>query len=237
MCQKQALFLTGTDTDVGKTTLAAALCYAISKAGLNPKYYKPVLSGAQRINSQLVGGDLEFVKTTARMSNDQLTCSYMFEPAVSPHLAAKMTGITIDPQRLVADFDQIAETADPVIIEGAGGAACPLSSEAPVYTLAHLMAQFNVPTAIVCRAGLGTLHHTAATLAYLKPFNLQIAGLFVSGYEDTALCNDNLQMLTQMTGLPILAVLPQLETCTPEALRAAVDQHWDCQDLIRRLLP
>lgn len=237
MRQIPALFLTGTDTDVGKTTMAAAICYAIQRAGLEPKYYKPVLSGAQRIDGQLVGGDLEFVKATAHMADRQLTCSYLFEPPVSPHLASKMTGITIDPQRLTADFNQYAEAADPLIIEGAGGAACPLNSETPVYTLAHLMAQFNVPTAIVCRAGLGTLHHTAATLAYVKPFNLQIAGLFVSGYEDTALCNDNLQMLTQMTGLPILAVLPQLEACTPEALRAAVDQHWDCQDLIRRLFP
>lgn len=237
MTNKNALFLTGTDTDVGKTTFAAALCYAIVKAGFTPQYYKPVLSGALLQNGALVGGDLTFVQETADLSTSQLSCSYLFEPAVSPHLAAHLTGQHIEHERLIEDFETAAAQSNHLVIEGAGGAACPLGDQDPIYTMAHLMASFQVPCLIACHAQLGTLHHTAATVAYMRNFNLPIAGLLVNHYEDTLLCKDNLKMLTRMTGLPVLAILPKLENCDPESLREAVDTHWDTAALVRRLFP
>lgn len=237
MSLTHALFLTGTDTDVGKTTFSAALCYALAKEGYTPQYYKPVLSGALNENGVLVGGDLTFVQQTAAMKASQLTCSYLFEPAVSPHLAANLTGESIQIQQLIDDFHTAANQANPLIVEGAGGAACPLNDSDPVYTMAHLMAALEIPCLIACHAQLGTLHHTAATVAYMKAFNLPIAGLLVNHYEETPLCQDNLTMLTRMTGLPVLAVLPKLQTCDPESLRQAVDTHWDSAALVRRLFP
>lgn len=268
MTAAKGVFITGTDTDVGKTTFAAALCYALASSGCQSAYYKPVLSGAVSTAQGLVGEDLVKVHQTAYRSktsylekvpslekvsilekvpcqgttpslmeaDGQMLSSYLFEEAVSPHLAAKRQGQAIDISRLQSDFSQAAAAAPYLVVEGAGGAACPICDEPDIYTMAHLMAAFKLPVAVVCRAKLGTLHHTASTIAYLKAFDLNLKGLLVSGADDSFVCQDNLILLTKMTGLPILATLPQLASpCSPEAIRAAVNDHWDCPELIRRM--
>lgn len=233
----KAIFLTGTGTDVGKTTFAAALAHAVKLSGYQPSYYKPVLSGATRVHNQLVGGDLSQVQNTAPLTEPwQSHCSYLFEKAVSPHLAARHQHIQIDSNKLLKDFQDIRSQSTHLIVEGAGGSACPLSDSEPIYTIAHLMAELRCPSYIVCSAELGTLHHTVATLAYLNTLNVPVSGLLVNSYEETPVCKDNLIMLERMTKLPVLAVLPRLDTpITPQHIQIAVRENWQVEQLVRRL--
>lgn len=227
--EKHQIFITGTDTDVGKTTISAALCYAILKAGHKPGYYKPALSGAH------IGDDLEQVREIAFLDEShQIRCSYLFEEAISPHLAARRSNTLIDLDFLMSDFSQMVADNDYLVVEGAGGAACPLSES---FTIANLIESFNIPTIVVCRAGLGTLHHTISTIAYLRQFDLSIVGIVVNGFDgEDFVAQDNLIMLEKMTNLPILAVFPKLQTNhTSEDIRSAVDEYWQPSELIRRI--
>lgn len=244
----QPIFITGTDTDVGKSTISAALCYALQQAGFAPSYYKPVLSGAYYEDSQLKGGDAELIREVLSMENSaaapqspaaEIHSSYLFEEAVSPHLAAKRLGLSIDLKLLASEYARMAAANPYLVVEGAGGAACPLnldSAASQVYTMADLMKSLNIPVVVVCRAALGTLHHTAATIAYLRQFDLCLKGLIVNEAEDDFICEDNIAMLAAMTKLPILAVFPKLTPpCTVDQIKAVVDAQWQAEDLIRRL--
>lgn len=244
----QPIFITGTDTDVGKSTISAALCYAIQQAGYAPSYYKPVLSGAYYDDHQLKGGDAELIREILFKENSaaalqssaaEIHSSYLFEEAVSPHLAAKRLGISIDLELLASEYARMAAANPYLVVEGAGGAACPLSLDSAtsqVLTMANLMVSLNLPVVVVCRAALGTLHHTAATIAYLRQFDLCLKGLIVNEAEEDFVCEDNLEMLTAMTNLPILAVFPKLTPpCTVDQIKASVDSQWQAADLVRRL--
>ena len=244
----QPIFITGTDTDVGKSTISAALCYAIQQASHSPSYYKPVLSGACYEDGLLKGGDAELVREilAANAENhppldsiSEIHCSYLFEEAVSPHLAAQRLGISIDLKLLASDYARMSAANPHLVVEGAGGAACPLSFDsaaAEAFTMANLMESLNIPVVVVCRAALGTLHHTVATIAYLRQFDLCLKGLIVNGAEDDFICEDNIKMLEAMTSLPILAVFPKLKSpCTAEHIKAAVDSQWQTAELVRRI--
>lgn len=252
--EKHQIFITGTDTDVGKTTISAALCYALLKAGHKPGYYKPALSGARVLNEAsvlnqtsdtstatqfntrtLIGDDLEHVRETAFLNEPhQVRCSYLFEEAISPHLAARRSHTFINPEILMSDFSQMVADNDYLVVEGAGGAACPLSED---FSIANLIESFKIRAIVVCRAGLGTLHHTISTIAYLRQFDISIAGIVVNGFDsEDFVAQDNLIMLEKMTSLPILAVFPKLEPhYTSEDIRRAVDEHWQPSELIRRI--
>lgn len=243
----KAVFITGTDTDVGKTTISAALCYALSDYAMG--YYKPVLSGALPIGDKLVPGDLEYVKgAIPKSASFTAVTGYLFEEALSPHLAAKRSGIKIEPQLLLKtlhqlltpnpEFAKASKQPNHWIIEGAGGAACPLTIDdsGQVYTIAQLIEDMQIPVVIVCRGALGTLHHTVTTVTYLRQYQIPLLGLIVNGTDESVSCMDNLEMLVAMTGLPIVATLPYLDTLKDVTqLQAAVDENWNSEILYRRL--
>lgn len=203
-----ALFITGTGTDVGKTAVSLAVGLWARKRGLRAAYHKPVQCGTFAFGNPAVeGGDPEWFRS---LCGDGIPThvTYRLRLAASPHLAAEREGIVLDSERIRSDAEALRDGCDLLILEGAGGAAVPLDRTGS--TLADLAARMALPALVACAPGLGTLHHTLSTLAYLDSRRVRTAG-FAFCHRDAAiaeLAKDNAETLRGLTGIPFLGDLP-----------------------------
>lgn len=188
-------FITGTDTEVGKTIAAAWLCLK-----LQASYWKPIQTGA------VEGTDLDTIAVLTQDSNIQIIPSiYTFQTPVSPHLAATLEGREII-------FNKIAlPTTAPLIIEGAGGVLVPLTHK---YLMVDLIHYLNLPTIVVARAQLGTINHTLLTLEALRARQIPVRGVVLNGPEN----NDNLWAIETYGNVPVIGYLPPLAKVTQQSL-------------------
>jgi dethiobiotin synthase len=201
-----ALFVTGTDTNVGKTVAAAWLVQL-----LGARYWKPIQTGASS------DSDTATVQQLAGISAHRLLPPrYLYDDPVSPHEAARRQGqlIELEALRLPCHSDAAGEGGGSLVIEGAGGLLVPLNREAYII---DLIAQLAVSVVLVTRGTLGTLNHTLLSLEALRARGLLILGLIVCGAYQPA---ENRPALKLYGGVPILAELPWLNPLTPQALAA-----------------
>ncbi|MCS0823949.1 dethiobiotin synthase [Cytobacillus firmus] len=205
----KSLFITGTDTDAGKTTAAALLIAFLTKRGTQVAAYKPVQSGAEIINGKLSAPDVEFYK----LANPELTASYtyLFKKPCSPHLAAREEGKEIDVNKIIEHYEQLSEDNDFVLMEGAGGVIVPLRDDG--YNMLNLMKDLDVPVVIVARTGVGTINHTTLTAERLIQEGVDVKGIIMNQMSigDTKIEQDNIQMIELMTKLPVIGMIPYLE--------------------------
>lgn len=228
----KGFLVTGTDTGVGKTVVTAGLAGVFCRHGLDAVAIKPVHSGARLEDGELVPEDALFYRLATGLTYplEQLNL-YRFAPAVSPHLAAELSGQKVDPRRVV-DFCQQALLRHQVtLIEGAGGLCVPLSG--PHFTVADLARDLSLPLIVVARIGLGTINHTVLTVAYARNIGLRVAGIIFNSLrpgEAGPVERDNPGVIAEMTGVPVLGILPYLpgvsvEQGTCEGLVEAVEKH------------
>jgi len=195
------LFVTGTDTGVGKTVVSAVLL-----AGRGGHYWKPVQSGADQDSDS---------QTVARLSGRGPGCvlpeAYRLAAPLSPHQAALLEGVRIDPARLALPE---VPGGGPLVVEGAGGVLVPL---APGLLMADLMAALGLPVLVVARSGLGTINHTLLTVGELRRRALDVAGVVLCGPRDAA----NREAIESYGQVRVVAELEPLPELHPAALRAA----------------
>jgi dethiobiotin synthetase len=204
----KALFITGTGTDVGKSSLSLAVLLWARNRGLRAAYAKPVQCGFSDFgNPPVRGGDADWIGLLSG-SAQSAHVTYKLRMPASPHLAAEREGLALDPDRIRRDLESLAQGSAFLVVEGAGGAAVPLNRRGD--SLASVAASMSMPCLIACAPGLGTLHHTLATQAYLKSVSAPIAGFAFchreAGIPET--CEDNLRTLEALTGLPFFGALP-----------------------------
>ncbi|WP_209122498.1 dethiobiotin synthase [Alkalihalobacillus sp. BA299] len=203
-------FITGTDTDVGKTIVTALLSVALNENRIKTIPYKPVQSGSILKNSQLIAPDVDiYEKINQCHFPDSVT--YLFEAPVSPHLAAKWDQVIIKKKRIDEDYNKLTHLYNCILVEGAGGVAVPLIDES--YCVSHLMQELQLPVIIVARAGLGTINHTTLTVHYLRHLGLSITGIIMNGfrYSEKLAQLENVNMIEKMTNVPVIGQLPYLE--------------------------
>ena len=201
-------FVTGTDTGVGKTLAAAAICVAERQAGKTVLYAKPVQTGLHKAEP----GDAAFVAAAAKVP--VIECLRFPDP-LAPAVAAERVGATIDVDGLLADLAKAGDGFDRVIVEGAGGLLVPLTDEV---TMADLADRLGAGLVVVTRPALGTLNHTALTLEAARTRGLPVDGLVISGWpaEPGVTEQTNLERLADMA--PVLGILPaypDLDTADP----------------------
>lgn len=201
-------FVTGTDTGVGKTLAAAALCRAERQAGRTVLYAKPVQTGLEPGEP----GDAAFVAAAAGVP--VIECLRFPEP-LAPAVAADRVGAVIDVDGLLADLTKAGDGFDRVVVEGAGGLLVPLWDD---LTMADLAGRLGAGLVIVTRPTLGTLNHTALTVEAANARGLPVDGLVISGWptEPGTTEATNLERLSAMA--PVLGLLPLhagLDTADP----------------------
>ena len=200
----KGLFVTATGTDAGKTYITALLVKKLSEAGLRAGYYKAALSGAETIAES----DAGYVKRISGIDQpEESLLSYLYRNSVSPHLAARIEGNPVEPEKVRADFAKVAEAYDYVTVEGSGGIVCPIRRDEQKLLLEDMIKELGLDTVIVADAGLGTINAVVLTVSYLKSKAIGIRGIILNHYSGGVMQEDNIRMIEELTGIPVVAVV------------------------------
>lgn len=207
---RTGVFITGTDTGVGKTVIAAALTGVLSEAGVKTSYFKPVQSGGIKQHGKIISPDLAFVQAVVGLEEDDLLLNPVcLEPPLAPSVAAEVAGMAIDLNRILAAYRRLGDSYEFLVVEGAGGLYVPLIGTE--FLVADLIKLLGLPVVIVARAGLGTINHTVLTVKAAESFDMQVLGViinFSSQPENTLAEETNPGIIERLTGRPILGVVP-----------------------------
>ena len=206
------IFVTGTDTGIGKTFVTAYLLGILQRSGIKAVPYKPVQSGGRLEEGILVAEDIEEYRLAANLTYQQgELCTYCLEDPVSPHLAAKISGVKIDKNRLVNQYIKLQKENDLVIVEGAGGLAVPLAeNEDEIYLTKDLINELDIPVLIVTHPSLGTINHSLLTAEYAKKNGIAILGFIINNVseEESLMEQDNVRMIEILSGVPVIGKIP-----------------------------
>ena len=209
----KALFITGTGTDVGKTYVTALIVKKLREAGLSSGYYKAALSGAvPAADGTLQPGDALYVNRVAKLGESVGDLvSYVYEDAVSPHLAAKLCQQPLDFARVREDFACAKERCDYLTMEGSGGIICPLRWDATQHVvLDDLVKELDLGVLVVADAGLGTINSTVLTIEHLRRREIPVRGVIFNRYvSGDRMQEDNAAMIEQLTGVKVLACVKE----------------------------
>ena len=204
----KGLFITGTGTDIGKTYITALLLRKLSASGRDAAYFKAAMSGnIRRDDGSLIPGDALYVKTVSGIDQPLETmCPYVYETAVSPHLAARIEGNPVEPDILMEQFKKVCSDHDYVIAEGSGGIVCPIRYDENILFLEDVIKMFGIPCVITADAGLGTINSVALTCAYMRSHGIKVKGIIFNHYHKGDIMEeDNKLMCEKITGLPVIA--------------------------------
>lgn len=204
----KSLFITGTGTDVGKTYVSALIVKKLRESGKNAAYYKVAMSGNVRdVDGSLIPGDGLQVKTRSGIAQPlDSMCPYVYEAAVSPHLASRMEGNPVRLPVVLRAFQEICRRYDYVTVEGSGGILCPLCFDGEKLRLDELVKELRLSSLIVADAGLGTINSVVLTAEYMKAQGLPVKGIILNQFHPgDPMEEDNRLMCEYMTGLKVLA--------------------------------
>jgi dethiobiotin synthetase len=205
--------ITGTDTGIGKTIFAAALAQNRRAA-----YWKPVQAGLdEETDTQAVA------RLTGHPPELLLPEAYRLKEPASPHKAAALENIMIDPARLV-----LPETNGPLVVEGAGGVLVPLNRD---ILYADLFARWQKPVILCARTALGTINHTLLSLEALRSRNVPVHGVAFVGDD----APDTIAIIAERGKVRVLGRLPWLDNPTPHSLKTAFATHFDARDFITNM--
>lgn len=213
---KPAWFITGTDTEVGKTFVACALLHALRRDGSTALGMKPVAAG---FDADGKNEDVEqLIAASSLLAPRALVNPYAFRAAIAPHIAAAEEGRTIELAHIVAAFEQLHGLADAVLVEGVGGFCVPLGADLDT---ADLAVALDLPVILVVGMRLGCINHALLSAQAIAASGLQLAG-WVANRIDPAMARfeENLAALQERIGAPLLGVVPY--GTTPERAAAGL---------------
>ena len=206
----KSLFITGTGTDVGKTYATGLLLKKLSEAGMKAAYFKAAMSGNLRDRAgNLLPGDAAWVKRISSISQPLATmCPYVYETAVSPHLAAKIEGNPVDMENVLRHFDALGDRYDWVVAEGSGGILCPLRWDERKIVLEDFVRARRLSSLVVADAGLGTINAVVLTIEYMRSRRLSVKGILLNRFEPgNRLHEDNKLMCERITGVRVIGMI------------------------------
>lgn len=199
----KGLFITGTDTDVGKTYVTALLVKTLRQAGFDVGYYKAAISGAPTVAES----DAGFVNRFAGINEpEDMILSYLYQNAASPHLAARIEGNPVEKEVILKAWERVTKAYPYVTMEGSGGIMCPIRhDEKAVYYLEDIIRWLHLPVLVVANAGLGTINHVVTTCEYIKNRDIPIKGILLNHWKGGIMEEDNVKMIEEITGVKVLA--------------------------------
>jgi dethiobiotin synthetase len=201
---KTAYFITGTDTDVGKTYIASALIKHFCKQGLLTVGMKPVAAGAELVNGRLLNSDVtELIKAGNVDADLALINPYVFPPAIAPHIAAEQAGVSVSLDNIQQAFDVLKAKADVVVVEGAGGFRVPINRQE---TMADLAVKLNLPIILVVGVRLGCINHALMTAGSIRAAGLNLVGWVANRIDpNMPAIEENIATLKAMLIAPCIA--------------------------------
>jgi dethiobiotin synthetase len=206
--QPQSYFITGTDTDVGKTYIASQIIKNFVQAGHKTIGMKPVAAGCEvSADGRLLNDDVTALCQASNVSAPaELINPYLFEPAIAPHIAAAHKQVDVQLSTIVSAYQALAKSAELVIVEGAGGFLVPLNH---TQSIADLASAINLPIILVVGMKLGCINHALLTVEAIRAKGLILAGWVANQIDpDMAMVEENLQTLKKRIDAPLIKHMP-----------------------------
>ena len=232
------IFITGTDTEIGKTVVAGGLAAAIKAAGVDVGVMKPIASGGVEHKGRIVSEDAIFLKGAAQVDDalDLINPICLRQP-LAPSVAAEIEGVSIGLRQIDEAFAELCQKHEFIVVEGVGGIAVPICEEMLVANLAE---RFQLPLLIVARPNLGTINHTVLTVEFARSYSLEICGIVLNASQEESKGlaeKTNPKELERLTNLPILGTVPfderlQNSTPSPDFLSEFIGEHVDWKRLV-----
>lgn len=230
----RGIFITGTDTGVGKTIVAATVARLLHDKGINVGVMKPVTSGCREYDGRLVSDDAELLAWSAGIAVSHEVAPYLLQEPVAPSVAAEQEHVRIEFSRILAAYHQLTEEHDFVIVEGAGGLMVPLAGGLLVADLVKLL---GLPLLVIARPDLGTVNHTLLTCFVARELGLEVKGTVISNYpQEPGLAETSApHLIDSLSGVPLLGRFPAV---TGEDDRSKVEQlaEWLAKEPTTRIL-
>ncbi|KVO90671.1 dethiobiotin synthase [Burkholderia ubonensis] len=221
-----SLFVTGTDTEIGKTFVSAALLHGFARLGLRAAAMKPVAAGAYEQDGVWRNEDADQLDAAANVVlPPELRTPFLLKAPAAPHLAAAQEGVTLDLDTIVACHREALTRADVVVVEGAGGFRVPLTG---TRDMADLAVALGVPVVLVVGVRLGCISHALLTADAIRQRGLTLAG-WVANHVDPAMAfqDENVatlrDWLAREHGAPLIGRVPRLAPAAPESAAATLD--------------
>ncbi|MEN9756150.1 MAG: dethiobiotin synthase [Pseudomonadota bacterium] len=216
---KQGYFITGTDTNVGKTWVTLALMTYFKQQNLRVMSMKPVASGCEKLDNQWRNADaLAIRQCNSELVDYDLINPYAYERPISPHLAGKLN--PVDVTVVYSHFQKLQTMADVIIVEGAGGFYAPLNA---TQTIADLALALQLPIILVVSIKLGCINHAQLTFEAIKNAQLSCVGWIAVCNDETFDCVElTIDSLVERLSIPLLGVLPYLNEADFDYLAAKI---------------
>lgn len=217
------LFVTGTDTGVGKTIVTAALARILRLRGVNVGVMKPVTSGCEERAGELISEDAELLAWAAGVECDDDVAPYRLRAPLAPVEAAKLDGVKIDFGRIADSYQRLSARHDFVLVEGAGGLMVPLNGG---LLIADLATQLKLPLLVVARPDLGTINHSVLTCFAAGHLGLEVKGVIVNRFPaDPGLAEKGApHQIGSLCGAPILGVWDDIAGTTEQIVERLAEQ-------------
>lgn len=219
----KGFFVTGTDTGVGKTVVSAALVAAARARGIDAVPMKPVQTGCTLNGRMHVATDLEFALSMSGLrpapAERERMAPYCFQPACSPHLAARLARRPIRIDHICTAARRLERDHDALVVEGAGGILVPINAKR---TQLDVMVRLDLPVILVSPPGLGALNHTLLSLERLHDAGLTVAAIMIvctAAGGARYIEDDNRQTLKSFTGLPVMGPLPYMRGIASQVMK------------------
>jgi dethiobiotin synthetase len=212
----RGLFVTGTDTGVGKSVVAAAVCAALTARGESVAAFKPAVSGLDEDRGEWPADHALLAAAASRGQSPEDVAPYRFGPPVSPHYAAELAGERIEPAELVTAARRAGEGAYALICEGVGGLMVPLTAG---YLVRDLAVDLQLPIVVAARTGLGTINHALLTVEAARATGLAVAGVVMTPWPEkpAPIERSNRETVERLAGVPVAG----LPATTPGELARA----------------
>ncbi|HVL76132.1 MAG TPA: dethiobiotin synthase [Noviherbaspirillum sp.] len=219
---KPAWFVTGTDTEIGKTLTTCTMLHALAQQGLRAAGMKPVAAGCEERDGAWRNEDVDSIMAASSAGlPQQLVCPYLLREPAAPHIVAALEGVTIDPARILSSFEQVRAQSDAVVVEGVGGFRVPLTNG---YDTADLARDLKLPVVLVVGLRLGCINHALLTAEAIAARGLTLAGWVANVVDlEMRLGMDNIEALTARLPAPLLGCIPRLPAALPSAAAAHLD--------------
>ncbi|GJI97486.1 ATP-dependent dethiobiotin synthetase BioD [Duganella caerulea] len=226
-------FVTGTDTEIGKTLVSSAMLHALVQAGQRACGMKPVAAGAELRDGAWHNDDCDQLAAAGNVHLLQsITTPFLLKEPAAPHIAAALEGVTISPVPILAAYIEINAASDASVVEGVGGFRVPLNDD---FDTADLAEQLDLPVVLVVGLRLGCISHALLTVEAIEARGLRLAGWVANETQDDMdFADENVAALEQRISAPLLGRIPRLAEPSAQAAAEYLDftqlPNWPAQN-------
>ena len=225
MLNSKGYFITGTDTNVGKTVVTACLLALYREQGIDTGVMKPIETGVDQECSSEANSDAKFLLTISGNGDPiEEICPIRLKPTAAPLQAARIAGQTIDISLILENFHRLQSKHDRMLVEGIGGLLVPLTAN---YSVSDLIKDMSLPLIIVSRFSLGTINHTLLTVKAAQETGAEIAGIILNHSEDRPLNEIELgqaSLIQELSNVPILGECPFIDSISTEQFDSKLEK-------------